>query len=133
MDVVSKRKRSEIMRAIKSKDSKMELSLRKLLNSCGFRYRKNVSRLPGKPDIAFIGKKVVVFLDSCFWHGCKRHCRLPSSNRKYWVAKIKKNKERDRSVNKRYKSLGWRVLRFWEHDLNKDISKITDKILRLVD
>lgn len=133
MDVVSKRKRSEIMRAIKSKDSKMELSLRKLLNSCGLRYRKNVSRLPGKPDIAFIGKKVVVFLDSCFWHGCKRHCRLPSSNRKYWVAKIKKNKERDRSVNKKYKSLGWRVLRFWEHDLNKDISKITDKILRLAD
>lgn len=117
MDVVSKQKRSEIMRAIKSRDSNIEVLLQKSLSKQGLRYRKNVARLPGKPDIAFIGKRIAVFLDSCFWHGCKRHCRLPASNRKYWTAKIKRNKDRDQAVNKRYKTMGWKAPRFWEHDL----------------
>lgn len=128
MDVVSKQKRSEIMRAIKSRDSNMEMLLQKSLSKQGLRYRKNVTRLPGKPDIAFISKRIAVFLDSCFWHGCKRHCRLPASNRKYWIAKIKCNKDRDRAVNKGYKVMSWKAPRFWEHDLMRGPEGIVKKI-----
>ena len=79
-DTVSKKRRSEIMRAVKSKDSKMELAVRKILNQKKLRYKKNVRGLPGTPDIAFPDRKLGIFLDSCFWHGCKCK-RLPKANR----------------------------------------------------
>lgn len=128
MDTISKKKRSEIMRAIRSKDSKMELALRQALDKLKIKYRKNVSGLPGKPDIVFDRKRVALFLDSCFWHGCGKHCRLPSSNKKYWASKIRNNKTRDRLVSKKYGSMGWKVLRFWEHDLSRSPEKILNKI-----
>lgn len=129
MDTVSKEKRSETMRAVKGKDTKMEIAFRKLLWKSGVRYRKNVSGLTGKPDIAFKGKKLVVFLDSCFWHGCKQHCRLPASNREYWLAKIKANRERDGVVRKKYEDMGWSIFRFWEHDLKHFPEKAVTKIV----
>lgn len=116
------------MQAIKNKDSKMELLLRKKLSEKGYRYRKNVSHLPGKPDIAFIGKKVVIFLDSCFWHGCRYHCRMPTTNVKYWKEKIARNKKRDKEINREYKKMGWTILRFWEHELKKTSDKVIKKI-----
>lgn len=121
-DTVSKKKRSEIMSAIRSRDSEMELSLRKELTRAGLKYRKNVANLEGKPDVAFTGKKIVVFLDSCFWHGCKSHCRLPQANRDYWKKKIERNKKRDREIDKIYKNKNWKILRFWEHELKKPAS-----------
>ncbi len=127
-DKVSKQKRSEIMSAIKSKDSAMETNLRKELSSLGLRYRKNVKHLEGKPDIAFIGKKVVIFLDSCFWHGCRWHCRIPQANRSYWQKKIERNKKRDKEINKIYKEKDWEVLRFWEHQIKKDPRKAIEMI-----
>lgn len=132
MDIFSKKKRSEIMSKVKSKDSKIELSLRKALSEMKIRYRKHVPNLPGKPDIAFIGEKTVVFLDSCFWHGCRWHGSIPASNKKFWQAKIERNKVRDKIVNREYKKMGWKVLRIWEHQLKdggeKSVFKITEII-----
>jgi DNA mismatch endonuclease (patch repair protein) len=127
-DTVTKQKRSEIMRAIKSKDTEMERLLRKELSKRGYRFGINVSKLAGKPDIVFKKKKVVIFLDSCFWHGCKRHCRMPKANRVYWRKKIGSNKKRDKKINKIYKKMGWEILRFWEHDLRKNQIKTLKRI-----
>ncbi len=122
------------MSAIRSKDSKMELLLRKELSQRGHKFRKNVARLAGKPDIAFIKNRMAIFLDSCFWHGCRQHCRMPATNRKYWQEKIARNKRRDKQVNSIYKKMGWKTLRFWEHDLKKDpagaVSRV-EKILKI--
>ena len=118
-DVVSKEKRSEIMSRIKNKDSKIEVLFRKELWKQGFRYRKNSAKHFGKPDIVLSGYKIVIFIDSCFWHGCKRHCRVPSTRKKYWVGKIERNKERDREVTRYYKKIGWRIFRIWEHNIEK--------------
>lgn len=116
-DIVSKEKRSEIMSRVKSKDSKIEILFRKKLWATGIRYRKNVKNYFGKPDIVIKKNKTVIFIDSCFWHGCKKHFRLPEQNKKYWVKKIKRNKERDKEVSVFYKKIGWRIIRIWEHQL----------------
>ncbi len=116
-DVVSKEKRSEIMSLIKSKDSKIEVSFRKELWRQGFRYRKNSAKHFGKPDIVFSKHKTVIFIDSCFWHGCKKHCRIPSVRRLFWTKKIARNKERDKEVSRYYRKQGWDIFRIWEHDL----------------
>lgn len=116
---MSKKKRSEIMSKVKSKDSKIEVDFRKTIWSVGFRYRKNSTKYFGKPDIVLPKYKTVIFVDSCFWHGCKKHCRIPIVRKKYWTAKIDKNIRRDKEVSKYYKRLGWKIFRIWEHDLLK--------------
>jgi DNA mismatch endonuclease (patch repair protein) len=84
----------------------------------------------GKPDIVFPRKKVVIFLDSCFWHGCPLHLRRPSSNVEYWQAKIDRNKNRDTKVNETYAETNWRVIRFWEHELKQDFESCVDRVKR---
>src|SRR3989344_4868734 len=118
-DIISKKNRSEIMSRVKSKDSKIEILFRKQLWKKGFRYSKNSSKYFGKPDIVLLKHKTVIFIDSCFWHGCKRHCRMPSVRKKYWMAKIARNKTRDKNVLNYYKKQGWKIFRIWEHDLLK--------------
>jgi DNA mismatch endonuclease (patch repair protein) len=88
--------------------------------------------LPGTPDIAFMERKIAVFLDSCFWHGCPKHLRRPSSNQTYWEAKIKNNIKRDRRQRAALRRLGWSVLRIWEHDL-KNPASIVKKIYRVLE
>jgi len=117
MDTVSKKKRSEIMKAVKSKDTKMEIVFRRSLWAEGFRYRKNCSKYFGKPDIVLKKYKTVIFLDSCFWHGCKKHGTIPATRRDFWNKKLDRNKARDAEVNRYYKKIGWKVFRIWEHDL----------------
>lgn len=124
MDTVSKKKRSEIMSQVKSRDSKIEISFRKKLWKLGFRYRKNSSKYFGKPDIVLPKYKTVIFIDSCFWHGCKKHCRIPTARKSYWTEKIARNIVRDKEVSKYYKNQGWKIFRIWEHDLPKGIPKI---------
>ena len=116
------------MGKIKSKDSKIEIDFRKQLWNAGFRYRKNAKNYFGKPDIVLKKYKTVIFIDSCFWHGCKKHCRIPTANKKYWVNKIDRNKRRDKEVHKYYKKIGWFAARFWEHDLKKDFTQIFQKM-----
>lgn len=127
-DTVSKKKRSKIMSAVRSKETKIEIAFRKELWKNGFRYRKNPSKYFGKPDIVFKKHRTVIFVDSCFWHGCKKHFRMPSISKKYWKDKIDRNIARDKEVNKHYKKLGWRIFRFWEHDINKNMQKAISKI-----
>lgn len=124
-DVVSKKKRSEIMSKIRSKDSKIEVAFRKELWKHGFRYRKNVASYFGKPDLVLKKYKTVIFIDSCFWHGCKKHCRIPSTRKKYWHEKINRNISRDKLVNKQLKREGWKVERIWEHALKASTSRHT--------
>mgnify|MGYP001612360416 CR=1 FL=1 len=128
MDNVSTKKRSEIMRAIRNKDSQIENLLRKELRKRKIRFKANVASLTGKPDIVFARKKLAVFIDSCFWHGCKNHCRMPQANRGYWKAKIERNKLRDKEVNATFRKTGWKVLRFWEHQIKKNPQQCVNKI-----
>jgi len=119
MDKFSKEKRSEIMSKIKSKDTKLEVKFGKLLWNQGFRYRKNSKKYFGTPDFVLKKYQTVIFIDSCFWHGCKKHLKLPATNKKFWEQKIENNIKRDKEVNKYYKKIGWNIERFWEHDLSK--------------
>lgn len=118
------------MQQVKNKDSEIELMLRKELWSRGLRYRKNVTKIVGKPDIAFLGKKVAVFCDSEFWHGFNWAERKKDfkSNQDFWIPKIERNIQRDIEVNKQLTEEGWTVLRFWGRDIKKNCSGCADKI-----
>lgn len=118
-DIFDPEKRSSIMRAVKSKNTKPELALRKALHALGYRYRLNVKALPGKPDLVFPRYKTVIFMHGCFWHGhqCKRGNRTPKTNRAYWSDKIARNKARDKKNAAALTALGWRVITVWECEL----------------
>ena len=131
-DIVSKKKRSEIMSAVRSKDSKIEVDFRKAIWKAGFRYRKNPTKYFGKPDIVLPKHKTVIFIDSCFWHGCKKHCRIPAVRRNYWMQKISKNVARDKEVVRHYKKQGWKIFRIWEHEIKGDIKTALRKITSLL-
>jgi DNA mismatch endonuclease, patch repair protein len=113
------------MSAIHSKNTKPELCLRKALWAKGFRFRVQFGK--EKIDIAFPSKKIAVFVDGCFWHGCPIHAHFPKSNQTYWLPKLKKNVERDSNKNERLKNQGWVIIRFWEHELKK-IEEVIEQI-----
>jgi len=119
---------SQIMRKVKSKDSEIEILLRKELWRRGLRYRKNVKNIYGKPDIAFLSEKVAVFCDSEFWHGFDWENRKNDfkKNREYWIPKIERNMHRDKKVNEQLAAEGWTVLRFWGEDIRKHVEKCAD-------
>ncbi|MBC5718628.1 very short patch repair endonuclease [Faecalibacterium sp. 4P15] len=119
------------MQRVKCKNTEIELRLRKELWSRGVRYRKNVSKITGKPDIAFIGKKVAVFCDSEFWHGYdwKRQRAAIKSNRDFWIPKIERNIERDKKVNEALKAEGWTVLRFWGNEIKNNVEQCADLVI----
>ena len=122
------------MSRIRAKDTGIEVKLRKELWSRGIHYRKNVKDIPGKPDLAFKGKKVAVFCDSEFWHGYDWENRKNQlkTNREFWVSKIERNMERDREVNEQLRSEGWAVLRFWGKEIEKETSRCADEIEKAV-
>ena len=115
-DVFSAKKRSEVMRAVKSTDTKPEMIVRRALHAAGFRYRLHAKGLPGKPDIVLPKHRTVIFIHGCFWHGhnCKRGARSPKTNGAYWRAKIGRNKARDEKNAAALEALGWRVVTVWE-------------------
>ena len=127
MDVKSPEARSKNMSAIRSRNTKPEIKLRKALFKLGLRFRVNY-KLTGKPDIVFPGKKLAVFVDGCFWHCCPQCYREPDTNKEYWKKKAEVNIKRDKKVNTMLAEEGWRVLRFWEHEVKKDLSRVVDKI-----
>ena len=118
------------MQQVKNKDSNIEVLLRKELWSRGLRYRKNVNRIYGKPDIVFIGKKIAVFCDSEFWHGYNWEERKKDfkSHQEFWIPKIERNMERDAEVTAKLESEGWTVLRFWGNEIKKNVSACADLI-----
>lgn len=130
MDRHTAEQRHKNMKAIKSKDSKIELALRKELWNRGLHYRKNVKNIFGNPDIAFIGKKVAVFCDGEFWHGYDWENRKNDidTHHDFWINKIERNIQRDNEVNKRLEKEGWLVIRFWGNEIKKDTALCADKI-----
>ena len=118
MDTVSKAKRSQIMAQVKGTCNKStELVFAKYLRKSRISGWRRNYRLEGNPDFVFPKCRVAVFIDGCFWHSCPKHCRLPSSNREYWIPKIARNASRDRYITRKLRRSGWHVFRFWEHDM----------------
>lgn len=133
-DDLTPEQRRKNMQAIRSKDTSIELRLRKALWDRGIRYRKNYKKLIGKPDIAITKYRIAVFCDSDFWHGYdwdNRNQRI-KSNREYWIPKIERNMARDKEVNEALEKDGWTVLRFWEWQIKKQLDNCVDEILAAV-
>lgn len=131
MDNHTPEQRRKNMQAVKSKGSEIEKMLCKELWARGIRYRKNVKSIIGKPDIAFKGKKVAVFCDSEFWHGYdwEHKSQEIKTRRDFWIPKIERNMQRDREVNAALEADGWKVIRFWGHELKKDIEACADIVV----
>lgn len=133
-DTISQEKRSWNMSRIRSKDTAAEVKVRKYLFSQGFRYRKNVAKLPGKPDIVLLKYKTVIFVHGCFWHrheGCKR-ATTPKSRQEYWLPKFKRNIENDRNYVEELQTAGWKVIVIWECEILKDFQGTMDKAISLL-
>lgn len=130
MDRLTKEQRRKNMQAVKNKDSRIEILLRKALWSKGYRYRKNYSKIEGKPDIVLSKYKTVIFCDSEFWHGYNWEVRKNDikSNREFWIKKIEGNIKRDANVNKILKEQGWKVIRFWGKEIQKNLETCINKI-----
>ena len=121
------------MSRIRGKDTKPEILVRQYLFSEGFRFRKNDKRYPGHPDIVLPKYRTMVFVNGCFWHGhegCKYYT-VPKSNTEFWVSKIKRNQERDRSDREKLEKNGWNVITVWECQLEKKVREETLKDLAL--
>ena len=134
MDKHTPEQRRRNMQAVKSKDSQIELLLRKELWCRGIRYRKNSTKIFGKPDIVFIRKKVAVFCDSEFWHGYNWEERKKDfkSHQEFWIPKIERNMQRDKEVTAKLESEGWIVLRFWGNEIKKNTAQCADIIEKVV-
>lgn len=126
--------RSKTMRAIKSRNTGPELAVRHLLFSMGFRYRLHRVDLPGKPDIVFVSRRKIIFVNGCFWHGhdCVRGARTPEANRNYWESKVTRNRKRDRLQTQALEASGWSVLTVWECELKMPAS-LSQRMKRFLD
>lgn len=119
------------MSRVRQKHTAPEITLRKALWARGLRYRLHI-RLPGSPDIAFPGKRLAVFVDGCFWHGCPLHGTQPKANREFWLAKIERNQERDKEVVVQLREMGWHSYRVWQHKIETDVQDVVREIARLL-
>lgn len=115
------------MAAVKSRDTDIELLVRRALWARGLRYRLRTN-LPGRPDIAFLYQRVVVFCDGCFWHGCPKCNERPVTNSEYWAVKIAANKRRDQRVTRQLEADGWTVLRYWGCEIHQDVDAVVADI-----
>ena len=133
MDNLTREQRRKAMKHIRSKDTSIEVVLRKKLWEKGYRYRKNLNNLPGKPDIALTKYKIAIFCDGEFFHGKDWEILRPklekSNNSQYWIKKIARNMERDDEVNKQLMFLGWTVIRFW----GKEILNNVDECIKVIE
>ena len=133
MDRLTKEQRHKNMKNIRSKDTSIELKLRKELWRRGYRYRKNYTELPGKPDIVLTKYKIAIFCDSEFFHGKDWEVLKPrlekGTNSNFWISKISRNRERDDEINKKLLFMGWTVIRFWGDDIKKN----TDECVKVVE
>jgi DNA mismatch endonuclease (patch repair protein) len=117
------------MRAVKGKNTSLETLFRRALWQAGVRgWRLHKESLPGRPDLVFSRAYVAIFIDSCFWHGCPRHLRMPKTNLNYWVAKIARNRNKDNAVTEELKNQGWLVLRIWEHEIRENLEWCISKV-----
>jgi DNA mismatch endonuclease, patch repair protein len=127
-DVLSPEQRRRCMSKVRSKNSALELEVRRALWGRGLRYRIGHG-LPGRPDLVFVRQRLAVFVDSCFWHWCPKHGTLPKTRADFWRAKLLRNRKRDEEVNEMLRGEhGYRVLRIWEHDVHADLALVIDRI-----
>jgi len=135
-DIFSANKRTEIMKKVRTKDTGCELAVRKIIYAIGYRYRLHKKSLPGRPDIVFSGRKKVVFVNGCFWHGhsgCSRG-KLPDSNSLFWQKKLEGNKLRDTRILKSLSALGWKSLVVWQCQVNRrNIDRLQNKIKKFLE
>ncbi len=135
-DKISRARRSDNMRAVRSKDMAPELVVRRLVHGLGYRYRLHKRELPGKPYLAFGPRNKVIFVHGCFWHQHKKSAcldgRLPKSNIDYWKPKLRSNTDRDAENLRRLKELGWKALVIWECE-TKDIDGLKETITSFLD
>ena len=132
MDTLTPEERSERMSRVRSKDTAIELRVRSLVHSLGYRYRLHRRDLPGTPDLVFPSRKKVIFVHGCFWHlhrKCRQY-RLPRTKKSFWIPKLQANKERDKRNLAKLRSLGWRSLIIWECETHVDL---TDKIVKFME
>lgn len=128
MDSLTPAQRSERMSRVRSKDTKPELAVRRLVHAMGYRYRLH-GQLPGRPDMVFASRRKVIFVHGCFWHrhrGCK-NCRMPKSRLAFWRAKLEGNRQRDLVKMKELRKLGWKPLVVWECEL-KAVDRLSNRI-----
>ena len=121
VDTVPPAVRSRIMANVKSKDTHPELQVRRMLHGMGYRYRLHRKDLPGRPDLTFVSRKKVVFVNGCFWHrhsGCPR-ATIPATNTEFWAAKLERNRKRDERNRALLKSEGWKEITVWECQLRE--------------
>ena len=121
------------MKATRRRDTKPEIEVRRELHRRGLRYRVDLAPLVGvrrRADIVFLGPKVAVFIDGCFWHSCPLHATTPKANRDWWIAKLRKNVDRDRDTDRRLAEGGWRVVRAWEHEVPKEVADRIETLVR---
>lgn len=127
-DVLTPEQRKKNMSRIRGKNTSPEMKLRKLLWQNGIRGYRIHYNLPGKPDIVFTRKKLIIFVDGCFWHKCPLCFKPPATHAEFWEEKIQKNVERDKRVNEELEKTGWIVLRIWEHEIRKSPDAVLEKI-----
>ena len=130
MDPLTPIERSERMSLIRSRDTRPELAVRRLVHALGYRYRLHVKDLPGCPDLVFKRKLKVIFVHGCFWHlhrNCKNN-RPPKSKTEYWKPKLERNAARDKQAQRQLRRLGWRSLVVWECEL-KNLPRLTIKLI----
>ena len=136
VDSINPAQRSENMRRIKSANTKPEILVRRIAHRMGFRFTLNRSDLPGKPDLAFAGRRKVIFVHGCFWHqhtSCADG-RAPKTRTEYWIPKLKRNVSRDVAVRKQLTKSGWKTLVIWQCQLNNEasIDRIRERIRRFL-
>lgn len=131
-DVLTLEQRSYCMSQIKGRNTKPEVFLRKVLWRLGYRYRiKN--RLPGKPDLVFSSFRTVIFIDGCFWHKCPKHFVQPKTRAQFWQNKIDGNVARDQRNNESLNSLGWQVVRIWEHEIRESLDTSVGRVIEVLE
>jgi len=126
-DTLTPEQRRRCMSNVRNQNTGLEMKLRRALWKTGLRYRVN-SKLPGKPDIVFPKRKLAVFVDGCFWHGCTIHGTKPETNAEFCQTKIKVNMERDLRITSQLTDLGWTVIRVWEHEIKECLAVVIQNI-----
>ena len=134
-DTITPKRRSEIMSHIKSKDTSIELMVRRYLFALGYRYRVNYKSLPGKPDIVFTKKKIAIFIHGCYWqgHDCgSRYAHTSKSNQAYWGPKIQRNQQRDQKHIAQLEANGWKVIVLWECQIKLNFEEVVKDLCDII-
>ncbi len=134
MDRITREQRSHVMSSVRSKNTKPEMTVRRVVHAMGFRYRLHSRKLPGQPDMVFTSRRKIIFVHGCFWHmheGCP-NVRLPKSHTDYWRPKLQGNREKDKQNLRKLHEMGWETLVIWECEI-EPLGPLRDRIRQFLD